>query len=577
MFGRLLRQIFRHGPDAARVNELGISLWQQGDLAGAEARFREVLARHPLHAAACSNLGMVLVEQRRFGDGMELLARAIELDPGHAGARINLANTVYVDGRVDEALPHYREALRLDPRALETRVNVLKPFMDICDWDGVARIVDELIERRRRGDESWSNFISPFVALLLPLPQEMQKAVALRHGRELAAAWSPRRSRIAALRPGRGGDRIRIGYVSGDLRNHATGHLTAGMFERHDRSRFEVLAYSWNPDDGSSYRRRIAAGCDRFIDLAGESYEQSAARMASDGVDVLVDLCGYIGGSRAEIFALRPAPLQVQWLGYPGTMGADFIDYVVADELIVPKELAVQFTESIAWLPRCYQVNDGAQPVAHAHGSREQAGLPPAGFVFCCFNQSYKIDSQVFGCWMRLLAAVPGSVLWLLVGSDLARQNLRRHAAQCGIAPDRLIFTAGLPKPEHLARHGLADLFLDTWVVNAHTTASDALWAGLPVLTCAGNTFASRVAGSLVRAVGLPELVAGDRVQYEELAITLARDPARLAALRRRLAEARSKSPLFDTAGFVRDLERAFEIMWQRREAGENPNSFEVV
>ncbi len=576
MFRRLLRQIFRRGPDAASVNDLGISLWQQGDLAGAEARFREVLSRHRSHAAACSNLGMVLIEQRRFSEGVELLARAIELDPEHAGARINLANTLHVDGRVDEALVHYREAMRLDPHALETRVNVLKPFMDICDWDAVARIVDELLERRHAQDGSWAGWVSPFVALLLPLPAEMQMEVAVRHGSALASAWSPRRSRIASLRPAGSGDRIRIGYASGDFRNHATGHLTAGMFERHDRSRFEVLAYSWNPDDGSSYRKRIVAGCDRFIDVTGQSYEQSAARMAADGVDILVDLCGYIGGSRPEIFALRPSPLQVQWLGYPGSMGADFIDYAVADEFTLPQEIAVQFTESIAWLPRCYQVNDGAQPIAQAAGTREQAGLPREGFVFCSFNQSYKIEPQVFGCWMRLLAAVPGAVLWLLVSSDLARENLRRHASEQGITPERLIFTGGVPKPEHLARHRMADLFLDTWVVNAHTTASDALWAGLPVLTFAGNTFASRVAGSLVRAVGLPELVVDNPAEYEQLAIALARDPARLAGFSRRLAEARAASPLFDTAAFVRDLERAYELMWQRRVAGKIPASFAV-
>ncbi len=359
--------------------------------------------------------------------------------------------------------------------------------------------------------------------------------------------------------------------MSGEFRNHALAHLTAGMYGMHDRDRFEIFAYSYGHADGSEYRARIESGCDRFVDVAGESFEATAGRIARDGVDILVDMSGYAGGSRSEIFAMRPAPVQVSYLGYPGTLGADFIDYFVADAVALPQRIEWQFSECIARLPHSYQVNDAMQRIAGRTPERAEAGLPQEGFVFCCFNQPYKIERTVFEAWMRILAAVPGAVLWLMHGGSTAAANLRREARECGVDPARLVFAPPLPKPEHLARHRAADLFLDTRVVNAGTTASDALWAGLPLLTCPGETLGSRVAASLLTAIGLTELIARDAGEYERIAVELARDPARMARLRGTLERNRLSTPLFDTRAYVHHLERAFEAMHVRFRSGEAP------
>ena len=570
MLGRVLRSVFRSG--VAEVNEAGIALWRAGDLRAAESRFREALRRDPGNAPACSNLGMVLVEQRILDEGLARLTQAVELDPAHAGARINLANTLHYDGQVDAAIGHYREALRLAPEAAETRVNVVKPLMDACEWREVERIVAELLELHRGAPEArWAERVTPFVSLLLPLPAEFQKRLAIHRGGGLSRAYSRQRERIVRSRVASGSGRIRVGYVSGEFRNHALAHLTAGMYAMHDRGRFEIFAYSYGHADGSEYRARIESGCDRFVDVAGESFETTAARVARDGIDILVDMSGYAGGSRSEIFAMRPAPVQVGYLGYPGTLGADFIDYFVADAVALPERIEWQFTECIARLPHSYQVNDAMQRIAERPPDRAGAGLPQQGFVFCCFNQPYKIERRAFEAWMRILAAVPDAVLWLMHGGSTAAANLRREARERGVDPGRLVFAPPLPKAEHLARHRAADLFLDTRIVNAGTTASDALWAGLPLLTCPGETLGSRVAASLLSAIGLPELVARDAGEYECLAIELARDPARMARLRGALERNRLSTPLFDTRAYVNNLERAFEAMHVRFRSGEAP------
>jgi predicted O-linked N-acetylglucosamine transferase (SPINDLY family) len=577
MLRQMLRSLLRRAPspEAVMLNEEGIRLWQAGDLAGAERCFGEALARASRYAAACSNLGMVLSEQRRLDEGLARLLQAVEIDSRHAGARINLANALHMDGQIDSAVAHYLVALRLAPEATETRVNVVKPLMDACQWNEVEAIVAELLVLHRSAPEArWAERVSPFVTQLLPLPPDLRKRLAVHHGRGLSDRWSPLRARMAAARPRRDDRRIRVGYLSGDFRNHALAHLTAGMFELHDRSRFEIAAYSFGSDDGSDQRRRIVAGVDRFVDIAGESYEASAERIARDGIDVLVDFAGYSGSSRSEILAMRPSPVQVSWLGFPGTMGADFIDYFVADKVALPERIAGQFAEAIAWMPDCYLVNDASQRIAEATPARAEAGLPKSGFVYCCFNQAYKIDRRIFGSWMRMLQAVPGSVLWLMRSSQLAQGNLRRAAIEAGVDPQRLVFAPSLPKDAHLARHRLADLFLDTLVINAGTTASDALWAGVPVLTAIGETLGSRVAASMVTAIGLADLAAPDAAQYERLGIELAKNPARLGEVRARLAHNRLTTPLFDTRGFVAGLERAFEAMHAGALAGRPPASF---
>lgn len=577
MLLRLIGSLLHRGRDAVAANEAGIRDWQAGDRAAAERQFRAALARRPRYAAACSNLGMVLVEQARYEEGHALLTRAVALDPEHVGARINLANTLYIDGRLDQALPHYEAALALAPLLPEVRLNVLRPLMDACAWDQVERITAELLAMHRDSPARvWADAVLPFTSQLLPLPGDLRLRVAGEHARRLEDAWFVRRPGVQALRPARDATRLRVGYLSRDFRNNAVGHLTAGMFALHDRSRFEVSAYSIGPDDGSEWRRRVAGGCEHFIDLRDAEPEAAARRIAADGIDVLVDFGGHTGGSRPEILALRPAAVQVNWLGYPGTLGGGLADYVIADRIALPPEFESDYSEAVARMPNCYQVNDRAQAIATRVPGRAEEGLPAQGVVYCAFNQAFKIDRAVFAAWMRVLAAVPGSVLWLQRGNELAANRLRAAAKQAGIDPLRLVFAASLPKPEHLARHVLADVFLDTWEVNAGTTASDALWAGLPVLTCPGGRFVTRVAASLVSVAGMPEFIAEDRADYERIAIELGRSPARVAAAKAKLAGLRLKCPLFDTGAFVRDIERAYEIMAGAQRAGRAPQSFDL-
>jgi predicted O-linked N-acetylglucosamine transferase (SPINDLY family) len=442
----------------------------------------------------------------------------------------------------------------------------------LCDWSRL----EELCEFQRRSAlEHPEQPVQPFGLLAIPSTPMEQLACAQNFARALAASVARDRKRLAFGFDRASRKRLRVGYLSADFHGHATAYLVAEMFELHDRKRFEVIAYSYGPDEGSPIRARLQRGFDRFVDVRSLSHAEAAAAIHADGVDILVDLKGYTVHARPEIMALRPAPVQVNYLGYPGTMGADFIDYIVGDRFITPAARAGEFSENLVIMPDSYQVNDRRRQVA-ATPSRQALGLPGNGFVFCCFNQPYKILPDVFAVWMRLLLAVPGSVLWLLELNPWSAQNLRREAAARGVEPSRRVFGPALALPEHLGRLPAADLFLDTFPVNAHTTASDALWVGLPLLTCAGETFASRVAGSLLCAAGAPELVTQSMAEYEALALRLARAPGELAELRRRLTRGRDASRLFDTPRFVRNLETAYETMWRIHEAKGAPRLIEI-
>jgi predicted O-linked N-acetylglucosamine transferase (SPINDLY family) len=350
----------------------------------------------------------------------------------------------------------------------------------------------------------------------------------------------------------------------------------AELFERHDRSRFEIIGVSFGEDDKSKMRKRLVAAFDEFYDVSEKSDEEVATLLHDLQVDIAIDLKGHTQESRPGILAYRPAPIQTSYLGFPGTMGTEFIDYIIADKTVAPFEHQPFYTEKIVHLPDCYQVNDSKRRIAERTPMRQEAGLPETGFVFCCFNNNWKITPDVFGVWMRLLHAVEGSVLWLLGDNESAERNLRKEAQARGIDPARLVFAGRLPLEDHLARHRLADLFLDTLPVNAHTTASDALWAGLPVLTCEGTAFAGRVAASLLNAIGLPELVTHRIEDYEALALRLAKDPCLLEGYRNRLATNRLTHPLFDTDRFRRHLEAAYLQLWEIWQRGEQPRSFAV-
>ena len=374
-----------------------------------------------------------------------------------------------------------------------------------------------------------------------------------------------------ARRPGK----IRIGYLCGEFRAQATAYLTAGLSEAHDRDRFDIIAIDNTLEDDSAMRQRLlSAFGEGRIDISGDSDAEAAARIAAADIDILVNLNGYFGRMRMGVCAHRPAPLQVNYLGFPSTLGATYIDYILADGVVIPKDEEQFYAEKIVRLPNSYQINDSKRALASVRPGRDALGLPPDGIVFCHFNYSYKITPPTFSSWMRILQATEGSVLWLLESDPLFAANMRREAAARGVDPARLVFAQQLPVDEHLARLALADLFLDSLPYNAHTTASDALWAGLPVLTCRGSAFAGRVAASLLGAAGLDELIAENTADFEAMAIQLARDPSLLESLRVRLADGRATAPLFDTARTTRALEQAFQTMFENWQAGKTPQAF---
>jgi predicted O-linked N-acetylglucosamine transferase (SPINDLY family) len=371
-------------------------------------------------------------------------------------------------------------------------------------------------------------------------------------------------------------DKVRIAYLSADFHQHATAHLIAELFERHDRSRFEIIGVSFGVDDKSEMRKRLVAAFDQFHDVFRKSDEAVAKLIHDLQIDIAIDLKGYTQDFRFGILAYRPAPIQASYLGFPGTIGAEFIDYIIADRIVAPFEHQAFYTEKIIHLPDCYQVNDTKRKIAERTPTRQEAGLPEKGFVFCCFNNNWKITPDVFSVWMRLLHAIEGSVLWLLSDNKVAERNLRMEAQACGIDPARLVFASRLLLEDHLARHRVADLFLDTLPCNAHTTASDALWAGLPVVTRLGGSFAGRVAASLLNAIGLPELVTYSIEDYEMLALRLANNPWLLEGYRSQLTKNRLTHPLFDTDRFRRHIEAAYLQMWGVWQRGEQPRSFAV-
>ncbi len=368
--------------------------------------------------------------------------------------------------------------------------------------------------------------------------------------------------------------RIRLGYLSNDFHQHATALLMVEMLEAHDRSRFELHAYSYGADDGLGMRQRLQASFHQFHDISALSDVQAARAIHADGIHILIDLKGYTAGSRTALLTYRPAPVQVSFLGYPGTLGGDFCDYLVSDRFVTPASAAADYSEALACLPHSYQPHGQALALAEPP-SRAELGLPEDGVVFCCFNQAWKFSPEVFDCWCELLRRSPGSVLWLLA-SNVAEGNLRQEAMARGIAPQRLVFAPDAPQAQHLARLQQADLVLDTLPYNAHTTASDALCAGVPLITCAGQTFAARVAGSLLHAVGLPELITHSLAEYTELAATLAHNAPQRAALRAKLAALRPQAALFNVPAYTLALEALFEAMWQRRCAGLAPAALDA-
>jgi predicted O-linked N-acetylglucosamine transferase (SPINDLY family) len=554
----------------------GITLQELGRWDEAAAAFEHAAKLRPDAPEPHNNLGIALLARGRAADAVAAFQRALALKPDYAEAFYNLGNAWRELGRPEGAIAAYGQALRLRPDDADAFSQLVYQRWRACDWSGYATDQQKLRDLVHQGAR-----VPPFFLLATDASPAEQLACARRWVEPLARAAPvplPAQFPLPTLPRLRGsqkeGARIRLGYLSADFHQHATAHLTVELFERHDRARFEVFAYSYGPDDGSPMRQRLQSAFDRFVDIRPLSHGQAARCVHQDAVDVLIDLKGHTLNARTAMLAARPAPVQVNYLGYPGTMGAEFIDYIIVDGIVTPVGEKTNFAEEFVTLPGCYQPN--AARYAVAAPSRRDCGLPVDGFVFCCFNNTYKITPAFFAIWMRLLKRVPGSILWLLESNDLARRNLRREAEQRGVDPDRLVFAPIRPIAEHLARHRHADLFLDTLPCNAHTTASDALWSGLPIITCAGTTFAGRVAASTVAAAGLPELIAPSLDAYERLALDLALEPARLRQLRAGLERNRATAPLFDIASYTRNLETAYTRMWENWHTGQAPAAFAI-
>ncbi len=557
-----LREALKYAPGHPQVLlQMGNACSAMGKYQEAADHFRQSIRADAADMAAHFNLGNALRELGQSEQAAIAYRTALKLEPSDADIHNNLGNVLRETGKLDEAIACYREALRLDPKLHHARMHLLHQRQHVCDWQGMDK---EIAEIRRVVREEPTAQISPFAFLALPETMAAEQ-------RRCAENWVTNRY-ASMMADGKrlnypfsktDKSRLRIGYLSGDFRLHPLAFLSTELFELHDRGRFEIYAYSYGADDRTPVRKRLEKSFDHFRDIRPISQHEAAQQIHDDGIDILVDLTGFTQTSRTGILALRPAPIQVNWLGFPGTMGAPFADYLLADGFITPPEQAQHYSEKIIRLPDTYQPNDRLRPLA-ATPTRMECGLPDDGFVFCCFNQSFKITSQLFDIWTNILSITPQSVLWLLECNPWAKANLLREAATRGIDPDRLIFAPRVPIEQHLARQKLADLFLDTLPYNAHTTTSDALWVGLPVVTCAGETFAARVAGSLLQAAGLPELVAGSLHEYETLALHLATNPEALSNIREKLVRAHNSMPLFDTERFARNLEQAYREMWQQ-------------
>jgi protein O-GlcNAc transferase len=501
-------------------------------------------------------LGRSLLELQRFQEAIEAFFGALRRDPRFTAAHIYLGNTFERMRMHEEARECFLTALELGGEAGELLSAMTHQDQHACRWDLLGEDMARLAPLLARGDSQ----PAPFQLLTLDSTRAQQRAAAQAFHRLRCGSIAP----LPALPASRRAGPIRVGYLSCDLVRHATAYLIAELFEQHDPDSVEAHAYSYGADDGSPVRARLSAALgERFHDVATLSDRAIAERIRADGIDILVDLKGYTQGARAAIAAFRPARVQVNFLGYPGTLGSDCHDFILGDPVVTPLEHADAYSEAIAQLPHCYQPNDRLRAMG-PRPAREDCGLPAEGFVFCSFNSCYKITESRFGAWCRLLAAVPGSVLWLYEANAQAARNLAAAARARAIDPSRIVFAPHRDLSAHLARLQLADLVLDTFPVTAHTTASDALWAGVPLLTQLGETFVSRVAASVLAAAGVPELVTADAQAYESLALALARDPARLQALRARVCAARTASPLFDSPGYARALESLYARMLAR-------------
>ncbi len=520
----------------------------------------------PHYPGALTNRGNTLRRLRREEEALASFETALAIDPAFTLAWHSQGLVLRARGQLEAAKHCFEQALRTGESCDEALGGLREARRIVGDWTDDEALAQQILSAVNAGRRA----SLPFLFLALTDQAELQRSCARL---DLASRAGSGGSSTAVLPYGH--DRVRLGYLSGDFRDHAVAFLMAGVFEQHDRERFEIYGLSLRPPDPSPYGVRIGAAVDQFVDLSGLGDAEAAERIRSLEIDILIDLAGYTEDARPSLHAHRAAPLQVSYLGYPGTFGSNDVDYLIADAYLIPEQQRPHYSEQIVYLPECFQANDDRRARLPTP-SRAECGLPEDALVLCCFNNTYKIGPSFFDIWMRLLRAVPRSVLWLVAANDLTVHNLRREATARHVDPERLHFARTLPYPQHLARLGCADLFLDTLPFNGGTTVSDALWSALPVLTVSGEAFAARMAGSLLQAIGLPELIARDLCDYEQLALQLLLDPERLRALRTRLAVQAQRSPLFDTTRFTRHLEAAFRLMLERQRLALPPTHLSV-
>lgn len=568
------KRVVRHAPgNAASYHNLGVCYESLGQQDEAIAAYKNSLKYDSAGFESYTNLGALLYKLHQSEKSILMLEQAIKINPNFADAHHNMGCTLSGVGRLEEAIQSHRKALACQPDFWLTKFELCGLRQIACDWPGLEMESAECLQ----AIYEHSIKVAPF--RVLPLTSDPQ--VQLRHNRlhasDQKAAKALTYHDYPLLDVDRDDRKVRIGYLSSDFHEHAVCMLISELLERHDHDRFEIFGFCYGKDDGSKIRARVISAFDKFIPIVAMSDYQSARLIRNEGIDILIDLKGFTGDARPSILAHRPAPVQVNFLGYPSTMGADYMDYIIGDPQVTPMRHQPNFDEAIVQLPQCYMPNDTKRKIAEKTPTRKEHGLPEEGFVFCSFNNSYKITGEMFSIWMGLLKQVEGSVLWLFEANKLGKVNLQREALACGIDPARLVFAAKLPKLEdHLARYRLADIFLDSIPYNAHTTANDALWAGLPVLTCTGESFASRVAGSLLHAIGLPELAMDTLEEYEAMALKLAKDTSLLEELRSRLETNRLSAPLFDIETYTQDIEAAFLQMVKTYREGQPPFPFAV-
>ena len=545
-----------------------------GDGATAERCLLRIIAQTPNDVQARQNLGAILAGQKKFKEAIEHFQAALAVAPNHVGTLTNYANALRELDRIRDPIDAFQRILAIEPDNDVIAGRLAHQLERACAWDEAAKVrkrhrprIDPSIEAGK------PNIEMPFAQLAY----EQDPASILR----VARAWSADIvKRAGAPLPPAMNDRdparqLRVGFLSHDFRNHAVAELVRGVLARLDRHSVHLTAWSTGPDDSQPMRKAIAGAVDVFRDISTVTDRAAAEQIRRDETDILVDLTGHTAGSRLEIAALRPAPVQVSWLGYPGTTGAPFIDWLMADATVVPPGEERFYSEAVCRLPDAYLPLDDAQPIG-TRPTRASQKLPEQGFVFCSFNNMHKIEPVMFGLWMDLLREVPGSVLWLHIYNELAAKNLHNAARAAEIDPARLVYANRPPKDAHLARAGLADLALDTRLYNGHTTTIDMLWAGVPVVTLPGTTFQARVSASLLKAAGMTDTIARDLEDYRRIALTLAREPAKLAALKAKLAANRTRAPLFDTGLFARKLEFAFREIWRLHCAGSKPATLDI-